>query len=98
MFYLYAVLQGLSFASVVTLLPVLTAELFGLKSLGVIMGALIFVGIIGEALGPVLTGTIFDITESYRLAFLTCVGIIAAAVILSLVLLRQKGKTGMARE
>jgi len=98
MFYLYAIVQGLSFASVVTLLPVLTAELFGLKSLGVMIGALTVVGIIGEALGPVLTGTIFDITGSYWLAFLTCVGIIAAAVILSLVLLRQKGKAGMARE
>ncbi len=98
MFYLYAVIQGLSFASVVTLLPVLTAELFGVKSLGVTMGALIFVGIIGEAIGPTLTGFIFDITGSYRLAFLITVGVIAAAVILSLVLLRQKGKTGMLGE
>jgi len=98
MFYLYAVVQGLSFASIVTLLPVLTAELFGVKSLGVIMGTLIFVGIIGEAIGPTLTGSIFDITGSYRLAFLICVGVIAATVILSLVLLRYKGKTGMARE
>jgi len=98
MFYLYAVVQGLSFASVVTLLPVLTAELFGIKSLGVMIGALTLVGIVGEAIGPIVTGTIFDITGSYRLAFLICVVIIAAAVILSLVLLRQKGKTGMARE
>ncbi len=98
MFYLYVVVQGLSFASIVTLLPVLTAELFGLKSLGVIMGTLIFVGIIGEAIGPTLTGSIFDITGSYRVAFLVCIGVIAATVILSLVLLRYKGKTGMARE
>jgi len=97
MFYLYAVVQGLSFASVVTLLPVLTAELFGVKSLGVIIGALVFVGIIGEALGPALTGSIFDITGSYRLAFLICVVLCAAALILSLFLLRYKGKTGMAR-
>ena len=98
MFYLYAVIQGLSFASVVTLLPVLTAELFGLKSLGVTMGALILIGIIGEAIGPTLTGSIFDITGSYRLAFLICVVVSAAAVILSLVLLRDKGRTGIARE
>jgi MFS family permease len=95
MFYLYALLQGLSFASVVTLLPVLTAELFGLKSLGVMIGALTLVGIIGEAIGPILTGSVFDITGSYRIAFLICVGICAAAVVLSLVLLRYKGKTGM---
>jgi len=98
MFYLYAVLQGLSFASVVTLLPVLPAELFGLKSLGVMIGALTVVGIIGEAIGPVLAGSIFDITGSYRLAFLISVAMCAAAVILSLVLLRYKSKTGMVRE
>lgn len=98
MFYLYAVVQGLSFASVVTLLPVLTAELFGLKSLGVIIGALTLVGVVGEAIGPILTGSVFDITGSYWLAFLTCVVICAAAVILSLVLLRYKGKTSMARQ
>jgi MFS family permease len=98
MFYLYAVLQGLSFASVVTLLPVLTAEFFGVKSLGLMIGALTLVGIVGEALGPIITGRIFDVTESYRLAFLICVIMIAIALTLSLVLLRNTGRAGMVNE
>ena len=98
MFYLYAVLQGLSFASVVTLLPVLTAEFFGVKSLGLMIGALTLVGIVGEALGPIITGRIFDVTGSYRLAFLVCVVMIAIAVTLSLVLLRNTGRAGMVSE
>jgi MFS family permease len=98
MFYLYAVLQGLSFASVVTLLPVLTAEFFGVKSLGLMIGALTLVGIVGEALGPIITGRIFDVTESYRLAFLICVIMIAIALTLSLVLLRNTGRAGMVSE
>ena len=55
-------------------------------------------GTIEDALGAPVTGSIFDITGSYSLAFLICVVICAVAVILSLVLLRYKGKTGMARQ
>jgi len=98
MFYLYAVLQGLSFASVVTLLPVLTAEFFGVKSLGLMIGALTLVGIVGEALGPIITGRIFDVTGSYQLAFLICLVMVAMALTLSLVLLRNTRRAGMVRE
>ena len=98
MFYLFAVLHGFSFGSIATLVPIVPAELFGLKSLGVIMGGIILLATIGEAIGAPLTGSIFDITGSYRLAFLICTVICTATVILSLVLLRYKGKTGMARE
>ena len=67
-------------------------------SLGLMIGALTLVGIIGEALGPILTGIIFDRTGSYSSAFLILVVVSAAAVIISLVLLRHKGKTAIARE
>ena len=98
MFYVFAVIFGLSYGGLVTLLPVVAAELFGVVSLGVILGGLTFVGTIGEALGAPLSGSIFDITGSYSLAFLICAVICAVAVILSLVLLRYKGRTGMAGE
>ena len=67
-------------------------------SLGVIIGGLGIFATLGEALGAPLSGTIFDITGSYRLAFLIGIGICTLAVILSLVLLKSKGKTGTARE
>jgi MFS family permease len=98
MFYVFAVVFGLANGGFMTLLTLVTAELFGLMSLGVILGGLTFVGLMGEAVGAPLSGSIFDITGSYRIAFLICIGISAAAVILSLVLLRHKGETGMARE
>ncbi len=97
MFYVFAVIFGLSYGGLVTLLPVITAELFGVVSLGVILGGLTFVGTIGEALGPPISGTIFDITESYWLAFLICAVISAAAAVLSLVLLKSRGRAKMAR-
>jgi len=97
-FYLFAVLCGLGFGGLITLLPVVAAELFGLESLGVILGGTIFVGTIGDALGAPVSGMTFDIIGSYDLAFKICVVICAGAVILSLVLLRYKGKTAIARK
>jgi len=98
MFYVFAGVFGLANGGSTTLLPVVAAEFFGLVSLGVIIGGLGVFGRLGEAIGPILTGSIFDITGSYRLAFLICIGICAVAVILSLVLLKYKGRTGMAGE
>ena len=98
MFYVFAVVFGLANGGFSILLPVISAELFGLVSLGVIIGGLGIFARLGEAVGAPLGGSIFDITGSYQLAFLISVVISAAAVILSLVLLRYKGKTGMARE
>jgi len=98
MFYVFAVVFGLANGGFMTLIPLVTAELFGLASLGVILGGLTFVGLMGEALGAPLSGTIFDITGSYRLAFLICIAMCAATALISLALLRYKGKTGMARE
>jgi len=98
MFYVFAVIFGFANGGFTTLFPVITAELFGLASLGAIIGGFVIFATLGEALGAPVSGTIFDITGSYRVAFLTCIGTSTVAVIISVVLLRYKGKTGMARE
>jgi len=64
----------------------IVARLFGLSSVGAILGAASCAFCIGAALGPVITGHIFDPTASYQLAFLVCsavaiVGIIMASVL-----------------
>ena len=53
----------------------LTAVLFGLKSHGLIMGVFGLSVTMGGALGPLLTGAIFDRTHSYAAAFGICIGI-----------------------
>ena len=98
MFYVFAVVFGLAYGGIIVLITVVTAELFGLESLGVILGGLTLLGTIGEAAGAPSSGSIFDITGSYWWAFLICIVVCTLAVIFSLVLLRYKGKTGMARE
>jgi len=97
MFYVFAVMFGLSYGGFTLLLPVVTAELFGLASFGVIIGSITFMTTLGDAVGAPVSGTIFDITGSYRLAFLTIIVICTVAVILSVFLLRYKGKTDSVR-
>ena len=94
MLYVFAAMLGLASGGIILLEIVITSELFGLSSLGMILGSLFILGTIGSALGPPLAGSIFDITGSYSLAFLVSVIICALAVILSLILLRDKGWRG----
>lgn len=82
MFYLFATLYGVAHGANYTLLSPTLAELFGLRSLGVILGVITFSGNIGGAISPVLSGRIFDITGSYQLAFLVCLALSVIAIIL----------------
>ena len=86
MFYLFAVVFGFAYGGWAALISLMVAELFGLSSLGVILGAVTFGLTIGEAIGPTLAGRIFDITSSYQTAFLICVGLSIIAIILALFL------------
>ena len=95
MLYVFAVVFGLSYGGFTLLIPVVAAELFGLMSLGAIIGGITFLATIGDAIGAPISGSLFDITGSYSLAFLICTVICATATILSLILLRYKGKNGI---
>ena len=53
----------------------IVAELFGLKSHGVIFAFTDAGFTIGTVISPVLIGYIFDITGSYQLGFLICVAV-----------------------
>jgi MFS family permease len=66
------------------------ALLFGLSSHGVILGFLAFGFTTGGALGPWLSGIIFDITGSYGLAFLMCTAVSLIGLVLTLFLKPKK--------
>ncbi|MFC1995792.1 MFS transporter [Chloroflexota bacterium] len=86
MLFLCAVIFGFGYGGLLALLSPLTAELFGLRSHGVILGVLYFGGEIGETISPVLAGRIFDITSSYQLAFLISAAVIIIGTLLILFL------------
>ena len=65
----FVIIFGLTLGAPLVLLPMLTADSLGLKRFGSIAGATGVCQTIGAAVGPILTGKIFDITGSYSLAF-----------------------------
>ncbi|MFC2019275.1 MFS transporter, partial [Chloroflexota bacterium] len=83
MLYSFAAIFGIAYGGLITLLSVITAELFGLAALASIMGFSIFAATLGGAAGPVLAGSIFDASGSYNLAFLICMAMAVIAVIAS---------------
>ena len=51
------------------MIQLLSADLFGLKSLGKILGAINVLDTLGGGMGPVLTAVMFDRTGSFLLSF-----------------------------
>lgn len=86
MFYIFAVIFGLAYGGTVPLMPMLTAEYFGVSSMGTIFAAVQFTGTIGGAFGPVIAGRIYDILKSYNLAFLIVGAVAAVGALLSVYL------------
>ncbi len=92
-FFIFAVIFGITTGGINPLFTLVPAELFGLRNLGIISGAFLLLGTLGGSVGSPLAGYIFDVTKSYRVAFGISILIGLAAVMLSLILLRQKRQT-----
>jgi MFS family permease len=87
--YLFAAIYGIAVGAGGPMEPIIVADLFGIKSHGFILGAVSLSFTIGGAIGPCVTGYIFDLTHSYRLAFLIC-ALLAVTAIVLVVLLRPR--------
>jgi MFS family permease len=73
-------LFGLGWGGNYTMLQGLVADVFGARSLGKILGGITVLDATGGALGPWITGALFDVTHSYRLGFAVIVVLIAVAL------------------
>jgi len=93
MFYLFAALYGTAHGACFALLGPMNAELFGLESLGSILGIILFAGGTFAVISPVMAGRIFDIMGNYQLAFWICFAVsVLGLVVISL--LRPTGSKG----
>jgi MFS family permease len=86
MFYLFAVVYGIGVNGGGIMEPIIVAELFGMKSHGLILGVVSFVFTVGGAVGPFVTGYLFDLTGSYQTAFLICALLNVVAIVLAALL------------
>jgi len=90
MFFLFTVVYAFAHGGLYTTISPIVVEYFGLRSHGGLFGIVFFSSALGGAIGPVVAGHIFDITESYSIAFWTCTAVATTA--LGLVLSLRKTK------
>ncbi|HEV8575113.1 MAG TPA: MFS transporter, partial [Dehalococcoidia bacterium] len=76
---------ALGFGGSIPVRPAFQAEIFGLKAFGAIQGLAFTIATLGGLLGPVFAGWMYDMTESYRLAFvvLSAGSFVAVPLVLS---------------
>src|SRR5690606_10806809 len=84
--YLFAFVFGIALGGDYMIIPLMTAELFGIKILGRVMGIILTTDVIADALSPMLVGWIRDKTGSYFSGFevLISLAIIGAIAIIML--------------
>jgi OFA family oxalate/formate antiporter-like MFS transporter len=85
-----AFLFGFGFGGASPMLASVAVGLFGIGSAGALMGAVMaLMGTIGAA-GPLASGLIFDLTGSYRPAYLLGGGVLAASALMAATLRRRR--------
>ena len=77
--YLFAVIYGFAHGGMFTAVSPLLAELFGMRSHGLLYGTVIFIATFAGALGPTSAGLVYDLIGSYRPAFLLLIVLILVA-------------------
>lgn len=87
--YIFAILFGLAYGGNACSQSPLTAEIFGLKSHGAIMGALNIGFTSGATMGPFVAGLLFDIDGNYNTAFLAIGSFCFLGFIFAMVLKRK---------
>ena len=80
----YSTLFGFGVGGLLSVPPVAYADYYGRRSLGAIRGVTEPLTSFGQAIGAVLAGIIFDLTDSYQLAFLTFAVLSGTAILLVL--------------
>ena len=91
-FVIFATLIAMCYGGTMGVYPALTADAFGMKNNGVNYG-IMFIGFaLGGYIGPILANNLFDSTGSYQMP-LTAVGIMGAAAIVLLFVLKAVNKS-----
>ncbi len=67
--YIFVAIYGLTYGGCIPLLMAFRGDIFGRKNFAQMSGIMSPFRMIGNVIGPVLAGYIFDVTGSYRIAF-----------------------------
>ncbi len=90
---------GFGWGGIYTLIQLLSADLFGMRALGKILAAVNILDAAGGALGPVITGRLYDTSGSYFLPFAVITALLLVATIAaSLLNVKRAAYLGAASE
>lgn len=89
--YVFGLIYGFGHGGLATMESPIVARIYGMRSHGAILGLVFFGDTCGGALGPVVAGYIFDITQNYYPAFQLGAGIGVVSLIAVLLLRPLKG-------
>ena len=88
----FAVWFGLSYGGIVSLMPAICMDLFGARAVSSIVGTLYTGAALGNLLGPVVAGAVFDATASYAPVIFGCVLLGALATAASMRVVQPAGR------
>ncbi len=91
--YVFAIIFGIALGGDYMIIPLMAAELFGVRILGRVMGIVISADVLGEALSPMLVGWLRDRSDSYVTGF-TALILLAIIGVIAISLLPKKGMAG----
>src|SRR6266704_2168109 len=72
--YIFAAVFGIGLGGDYLIVPLMTAEIFGVQLLGRLLGVILTAGSVAEAVSPWLVGRLRDTTGSYSAGFLALIG------------------------
>lgn len=78
--------------------PLVAAYLFGEKDYGAIVGVVNMGGSLGNAVGPLVAAGVYDLTQSYQLAWILMIGIGAVSMVCFFLSFRLRERQGMPAE
>jgi len=79
--YAFAAVFGIGLGGDYMIVPLMTAEIFGVQVLGRLLGVILTAGSAAEALSPWLVGRLRDTTGSYTGGFLVLIGMAALSAV-----------------
>lgn len=87
----FAAIFGVGLGGDYMIVPLMTAEIFGLQLLGRLLGVILTAGSVAEAVSPWLVGRLRDSTGSYGTSFLVLIGMALLGACSAAVLPRGRG-------
>ena len=81
MMYVFAAVFGLGLGGEYMIIPLMAAELFGVRVLGRLMGVILTADGVAEATTPMFIAYLRDVTGSYRPGFMVLIAIAAVGAL-----------------